>query len=336
MAIWWHLGRRKGDFGQVWLALSVLCWSMAGIAHIYFGENSNSKYLADGWQSIISIFNSLFILLALPYFQYIPERLKALIKSNYWLLIIGIPFLFSLLPTLSRMMGYGLGPIRELDVYFSLMTLIFLGITLWESFDKRNLRLLAILSVSTIMVTLFAQFSKLDFLLPTALSSNLLLLSSIFKTMLIMIFFALALSWVKEEKQKRFVSFRNMSMQLNRKTKVVSFGGPNENDQKSIKLNQTRFDLLERLIEARMKDNSWLRIKPKDQRSNTAFDISDHNQIRRLCDSLLDCLYGTNMWKLSEEAEAFKADFFEKDTGKIRLRLSANQLSFENQEKLVV
>ena len=30
MAIWKHIGRKQGDFGMVWLALSVLCWNISG------------------------------------------------------------------------------------------------------------------------------------------------------------------------------------------------------------------------------------------------------------------------------------------------------------------
>ena len=325
MAIWWHLGRRKGDSGQVWLALSVLCWSMAGFGQIYFASNPSSEYVANGWQSIVSIFNSLFILLSLPYFQFIPDRLTHLIKSEYWKFIIGFPFVFALLPTVSKLIGLGEGTIRELDVYFSLMTLIFLGIVLWESFDKRNLRYLAILSVVTIFVTLLAQFSKLDFLLPAALSGNLVLLSAVFKTMLIMIFFALALSWVKEEKKKQFVALKETQFQINASDKSVHIILPDGSSRK-VSLNQSRFDLLQKFAKARVNGNSWLRIKPKDARSNVEYDISDHNQIRRLNESLLDGLYGAHMWKINEEGEAFRKDFYLKETGKLKWSITPEQI----------
>lgn len=327
MAIWWHLGRKKGDDGQVWLALSVLCWSFAGATHIYFGNDGETKYVADGWQSVFSILNSLFILLSLPYFQFIPARIAHLVRSNFWKIIIGIPFLFSLMPTVSKLAGLGEGPIRELDVYFSLLTLIFLGIVLWESFAKRKLPYLAVLSVITIFFTLLAQFSKLDFLLPQALSGNLLLLSAIFKTMLIMIFFALALSWVKEEKEQQFVQLTGASVKLDKSKKMVSFQLDGADSWKSISLNQSRFDLILRFAEARKNGDDWLRIKPKDVKSRIEYDISDHNQIRRLNDSLLDCLYGQNLWKLNEEAEEFRKEIYLKEPGKIKWSIPADQIS---------
>ncbi len=65
MSIWYHIGRKNGDYGQVWLALSILCWSISGFV------DSNAFYESqliqlNGWKSILSLCNSLFILLALP------------------------------------------------------------------------------------------------------------------------------------------------------------------------------------------------------------------------------------------------------------------------------
>ena len=112
MAIWWHIGKRRKDVGQVWLALSVLCWSFSGAVEVYYAnhfqqevqvvyekinieENNNPEidlnlfnkeiteikkqqekrtYQLNGWRSIFSLFNSLFILLALPWFKYIPKK----------------------------------------------------------------------------------------------------------------------------------------------------------------------------------------------------------------------------------------------------------------------
>jgi len=114
-----------------------------------------------------------------------------LIKSKYWYYIIGLPFLFSMLPTISKMIsGNEYILIRESDFYYGIFTLIFLGAVLWESFLKRRLNFLAGLSILVILFTLLAQFYKLT-------DSNFdLLFSAIFKTSLIMLFFALALSWV--------------------------------------------------------------------------------------------------------------------------------------------
>ena len=196
MAIWWHIGRRQEDTGQVWLALSVLCWSISGGIEVIFANvlPDTPTYMLDGWRSILSLGNSLFILMGLPWFRYLPQRIEPIIKSRYWPFIIGLPFLFSLLPTISKMIsGRSIALISELDVYYSILTLIFLGLVLWESFAKRRLMILAWLSLVCILITFIAQIYKFS-----GSDVNMTLFSAIFKTSLIMIFFALALSWVKE------------------------------------------------------------------------------------------------------------------------------------------
>ena len=124
--------------------------------------------------------------------------------------IIGIPFLFSILPTLNRMIfGKDLTMINESDVYYAIFTLGFLGYVLWESFLKRRLKALAFLSLVCILVVLVAQIYKL-----TGNDINVTLFSAIFKTSLIMIFFALALSWVKELTENIIPDAHNVHLKL--------------------------------------------------------------------------------------------------------------------------
>ncbi|TYP72831.1 hypothetical protein [Aquimarina intermedia] len=99
LAIWWHIGKKQNEFGQVWLALSILCWSFSILAEVYFTlSNIQSNFLVEGFGSVLILLNSLFRLLALPWFRCLPKPIVHIIKSPYWLYIIGIPFLFSLLP----------------------------------------------------------------------------------------------------------------------------------------------------------------------------------------------------------------------------------------------
>jgi len=230
IAIWWHIGKRQNDFGQVWLALSVLCWSISGGVDVYYAQNTmvSDGFLLDGWRSILSLFNSLFILLALPWFRYLPKPIEQIIKSKYWIYIVGLPFLFSMLPTISKMIsGTSVSIISELDVYYAFLTLGFLGYVLWESFAKRRLKILAWLSLITILITLVAQLYKL-----TDATINLTLFSAIFKTSLIMLLFALALSWVKElaenvipESQHFFISFKKQKTEKGKLALVVLLKG---------------------------------------------------------------------------------------------------------------
>ena len=59
IGIWYHLGRKKGDFGQIWLALSILCWCISGLVEIYFSDaiekNETSNLYLGGWRSIFSL-----------------------------------------------------------------------------------------------------------------------------------------------------------------------------------------------------------------------------------------------------------------------------------------
>ena len=219
MGIWWHIGRKQKDTGQVWLAVSVLCCSFSGAAELfyapYFNDTAQAEeyvYQLNGWRSIFSLFNSLFILLALPWFRYIPKLIEPLVKSKFWLLIVGLPFIFSLLPTLSRLfLGASITLISELDVYYATLTLVFLGYVLWDSFANRRLPILAFLSLLCTLFTFWAQLQKL-----TPLDTSLILYSSIFKTSLIMLFFALALSWVKELSENVIPPSIALSLKLER------------------------------------------------------------------------------------------------------------------------
>ena len=378
VAIWWHIGRKQKDFGQIWLALSVLCWSFSGIVEIDYAnefrqqsaeiyqltnqllqaqgplpdakqisalKTSHQTFLQqqearsfqfNGWRSILSLFNSLFILLALPWFRYIPKRIEAVVKSRYWHFIVGLPFLFSLLPTLSKLfMGKTLGSINELDVYYALLTLVFLGLILWESFYKRRLTGLAWLSVVCILITLVAQIYKL-------IGSNvdLPLYSAVFKTSLIMIFFALALSWVKELAENVIPNAQQLFLHLSRKKNeqdkfehLLQLRGMPGKEERKILLTPALYELCHKFVERKLEGEGWMEIKPKsDSRSGKSYDIRDHNEVKRLLVALLDGIFGKGSWTLNLHLSPIKETLFEmseKRERKIRLRIPAENLSIE-------
>ena len=344
MAIWYHIGRRQGDFGQVWLALSILCWAFSGLTEIWpLGSETltsdssinpvesgspSGEGIRDGLRSVFSLLNSLFILLALPWFRYLPKPFEGLIKSRFWPYSIGIPFAFALLPTLQKMfMGRETALIRELDVYYALLTLVFLGFVLWESFRKRRLPLLGWLSILTVGVTLMAQLYKL---MDNTL--NLVLFSAIFKTALIMLFFALALSWVKELTETlipgpqvlQIIFPSNPGRDRAAKGAVLLKGFPGEKIRE-VSLSPALFRLLRTFAERRLHgDAGWLEIKPKHYEGSKSFDINDHNELKRLLTSLLDGLFGKGAWSRETHFEPLKSTLFEWSEHKerrIRLRL---------------
>lgn len=359
LAIWYHIGRKQKDFGQVWLAISVLCWSLSGLVEVFYSTmeldmwneliyeataSSASNQVIElgklqildfqtaqsakwtGWTSIFSLFNSLFILLALPWFRYIPKSINAIVKSKFWKLIVGLPFLFSLLPTLSKIWNYQANAIiSELDVYYSVFTLIFLGIIMWSSFDKRRLPVLAWISLLSILITFIAQIYKM-----TGSDINLILFSAIFKTSLIMIFFALALSWVKELSENTITNLEKISLKLfqNQTNGLTDQGVYLFMGSKKIQVNlgDSYFALLGTFVQKKKHpvDEGWLEIKPKnDHRSGKTYEIQDHNQIKRLLQQMLNTMYGKSNWSNDIQGIALRNKLFEKSTKHPRLiRLS--------------
>jgi hypothetical protein len=335
IAVWRHIGKKQHDFGQVWLALSVLCWSISGAFEVYFAHHSEvNSFIIEGWRSIWSLSNSLFILLALPWFRYLPKPLEPVIKSKYWMYIVGLPFLFSFLPTVSKMVsGKTLAIISELDVYYAVLTLIFLCAVLWESFVKRRLKALAWLSIICIVVTLIAQFYKLS-----GSSINLTLFSAIFKTSLIMIFFALALSWVKELSENILPEIEYLKLQFLKEKneqgkleQVVFISGLPGTDKRKVLLTPALFDLFF-IFASRKKagTNEWLEIKPKSPvGSEKNYDIKDYNELKRLLAALLDGLFGKGNWTQEQHAKPLKSLLFEMSENrerKIRLRIPKENL----------
>ncbi len=335
LAIWWHIGKRQNDFGQVWLALSVLCWSISGAVEVYYTQHDLiDNSLVDGWRSILSLLNSLFILLALPWFRYLPKPIGHIIKSKYWIYIVGLPFLFSMLPTLSKMaLGSSLSVISELDVYYAFLTLGFLGYVLWESFAKRRLKILAWLSLMTILITLIAQLYKL-----TNSSINLTLFSAIFKTSLIMLFFALALSWVKElaenvipVSQNFFINFKKQKSAVGKLEQFVLLKGLPGGSERKVLLTPASYELFLRFAtRKKTHKDDWLEIKPKNFDSAKSYDINDYNEIKRLLIALLDGIFGKENWTRDHHLQPLKDTLFEmseKRERKIRLAVPPRNLS---------
>ncbi|WP_350285281.1 hypothetical protein [uncultured Croceitalea sp.] len=333
LSIWWHIGKKQNDFGQVWLALSVLCWSISGLVEVYFAyEPDMDTVVIDGFRSVLSLFNSLFILLALPWFRYLPSFLQPIIKSKYWNLIVGLPFVFSLLPTINKVVFGRSGVVNELDVYYAVLTLLFLGSVLWYSFAKRRLTSLAYLSLSCILITLLAQFYKL-----TGSTINVTLFSAIFKTSLIMIFFALALSWVKELSENVIPSTEKLAMRFlikrdaGKVERLLLLKGFMGDEERSVKLTASQFELMYCFATRRKEEgNDWLEVRPKNHPSKgKSYDIGDYNEVKRLLFALLDGLFGKGNWSKDVHLAPLKETLFElskKRERKIRLRLDPKNI----------
>jgi len=339
LGIWYHIGRKQGDTGQIYLAFSIFFWFLSGVINVIFADRLNQpdrKLIHDGFVSIFSMLNSLFILLALPWFRYIPSFLESIVKSKYWIIIVGLPFLFSVLPTVTKM--YTLkeyGFISELDVYYSILTLIFLGIVLWSSFAKRGLMFLSVLSALCILITFLAQLLKMS-----DSQINMLLFSAIFKSCLIMIFFALALSWVKELSERVLLSSQNMFLSfvktkdgITKQNNVIELAGFGLPHAKRVSLTHASYNLLKLFSDRLHAEEKWLEIKPKnDPRTGQVYDIKDHIEIRRLLHQLLDGLYGKNNWSKEKHEQPLRSELFknsDKRDRKVMLNIPAGNITFE-------
>jgi len=341
MAIWYHIGRKQNDHGQVLLACSLLCWSVSGGMEILYAHgmlgSTHSDFYIQGSRSILSLLNSLFILLALPWFRYLPSVLESIIKSKYWKLIVGLPFLFSLLPTLTKLFNTSNSLlISELDVYYSILTLIILAWVLWESFMKRRLNLLAFLSIFCVAIIFAAQLYKL-----TDNGMYQLLFSAIFKSSLIMIFFALALSWVKDltetlkgEKEKLKLHLFERKNSKGKYDFLLNLDGVFA-EQKEIRISKSQHELLKRFAEKRKHSSEgWLEIKPKnDLRTDRIYDIKDYNEIKRMLHSILDAQIGKGAWTKEQHEIPLKNILLERSSDrerKIRLALSPDNIEISN------
>jgi len=178
-----------------------------------------------------------------------------------------------------------------------------------------------------------------DILKLTGSVLNRILMSAIFKTSLIMIFFALALSWVKELSERIIPIASNLHLNF-RKEKtttgkfyhIVKLSGFPNRENIDLKLTPANFNLFKLFAQRKMEtDNEWLEIKPKsDTRTGKEYDIKDHNEIKRMTHSILDGVFGKQMWTKEQHEAPLKTALFEmseKRERKIRLKVPAGNIS---------
>ena len=152
-----------------------------------------------------------------------------------------------------------------------------------------------------------------------------------------MIFFALALSWVKElseniiPKAEDIFLYFDVNRQKDKVVRSVSFGGFSGKGNRIVKLTNTQFDLLHHFASLQKNGKEpWLEIKPKNNPSKSKqYDISDYNEIKRLLIALLDGLFGKGNWTKEQHLTPLKNSLFElseKRERKIRMRLHPSNI----------
>jgi len=227
------------------------------------------------------------------------------------------------------------------DFLYAIFTLGFLGVILWESFAKRGLHTLAYLSALCIICTLTAQVLKLS----TGFDLEFwrLLTDGIFKTVLILLFFALSLSWVEELSKNEAISVGDLWLELWQKAGngrknvyLATLTIPEWMQNRTIAFTEKNFQLLQKFAEKRLQepepDGGWLEIQPKSLK-HSRFDIKDYNEINRILDAILNDLKGENNW-LPVDRQDLKKILFEYDASKsrrIRLRVLPANLSLREE-----
>lgn len=348
ISIWQHITKDqekgKKDLGLAWLSLAVLVWAISGIVEIFYAQSFTSTGLPNpetddfykGIRSIISMANSALILLALPCFKHSPVIISKYIKSAAWRLLVITIFVFGVLVNL-LMLTELIAPknpalIYSLDVAYAVFTLIFLGLTLWASFEKRGLKNLAYLSAICIICTLIAQISKLNF-------SDFLQIffSCTFKTILIMLFFALALSWA-EELSKPFMPkssdihlvFLKKKNNLKKFEYSIILTIPPIIQTQKITFTEKPFELFLKFAQKRKQEdenqNGWLEIQPKSDKAGN-YDLKDYNQINRILDHILNQINGQDNWTADGDRKPLKNALFDYQNRKIRLRVDPKNIT---------
>ncbi len=345
-SIWNHITKEQEsigkDLGLMWLSLAVLVWAISGFVDVNYSNNlltnpkiKLSKTAYEGVRSILSVLNSAFILLALPCFRHIPKLVEPIIKSDIWRFVVIITFMLSVLLTGLMLLGILLPAktsfIYVVDFIYAIFTLVFLGTVLWASFEKRGLQVLAWLSVFCIGCTLVAQVLKLDDPEFWSIFFNLT-----FKTVLIMLFFALALSWVDELSKTYLPSPKDMQLAFNRQRNAagkmannIVLTVPPKIQNQQITFTDKPYQLLHKFAEARKNAQSpeegWLEIQPKSPKAGQ-YDIKDYNEITRILDIMLNATIGPKKWTADEDRKALKNALFEYDSRKIRLRVDGERI----------
>ncbi len=343
LAIWHHISRRQAlqqrDPGLVWLAMSILVWVFVGWVDVMQGQQpltlqeSEGSLTFDGLRSMLSILNSAFILLALPRFRHTPALVRPIIRSDSWKWLVILGLIFALVLTLMMLAGWIIPSrysfIYSIDLIYAIFTLFFLGLVLWTSFAKRGLPVLAILSALSIVLTLLAQILKLSDPLFYKILSN-----GVFKSVFIMLFFALALSWVEEISQgnwsalpeEMFLVFLPRRVQQKMEYNVILTVRPFFQTTK-LSLTEKNYQLLRTFADRRREEGptgGWLEIQPKSS-NRKDYDINDYNEINRLLDNLLQSAQSAST---SEQKKQLKDVLFEYGKQRrIRLRMAGQNIT---------
>lgn len=194
---------KRFDKGLLFISFSVFVWAISSLLILIFNTYTINNWITLIFQNMLSILNSLFLILALYYFDNSPKYLYNNKKSTKIILIffIGLSIISLLLALFfgETIKTYGFRCNTIPDLILSTVLTWFLIFSLYKTFYNRYMKSVAIIAVISIVVLYISQvpyvfnFESYLFLID--------LTKLIAKTTLIFVFLVLGTSWVIELSQ---------------------------------------------------------------------------------------------------------------------------------------
>ncbi len=194
---------KRFDKGLLFISFSVFVWSFSSLLILVFTQFNTNEWIILISQNMFSILNSLFLILALYYFDNSPEYLYNNKKSTKRILFFFVGLsLLSLIIALTfgeTITTYGIRFNTIPDLLLSAILTWFLMLSLYRTFYNRKMKSVAIIAVLSIVILFITQvpyvFNFENYLFSIDLAKL------IAKTTLIFIFLVLGTSWVLELSQ---------------------------------------------------------------------------------------------------------------------------------------
>ncbi len=194
---------KRFDKGLLFISFSVFVWSFSSLLILVFTQFNTNNWIILISQNMFSILNSLFLILALYYFDNSPEYLYNNKKSTTRILFFFIGLsLLSLIIALTfgeTITTYGIRFNTIPDLLLSATLTWFLMLSLYRTFYNRKMKSVAIIAVLSIIILFVTQVPYVFNFENYSFSIDLAKL--IAKTTLIFLFLVLGTSWVLELSQ---------------------------------------------------------------------------------------------------------------------------------------
>jgi hypothetical protein len=194
---------KRVDKGLIYLSLSLFTWSLSGTITYVNELTSLSDWAVLISQNIFSILNSLFLILALFYFDHAPTYIynnkKYALRIILLLIILSVLSLVLALIFNDHINTYGTRISAVPDLILSALLSWFLMSSLYKTFKERQMSIVSTISIATIVLLFISQLPQAFHLESLDFTSDLIKI--IAKTGLISIFLVLGTTWVIELSQ---------------------------------------------------------------------------------------------------------------------------------------